>query len=316
MAMANFLALFLLMELIAGGYRDGANGLSMNYYVFSCPFAEAIVRNTVTSALKSDPTLAAGLVRMHFHDCWIQGCDGSVLIDSTKDNTAEKESPGNQSVRGFELIDDVKEQLEEQCPGVVSCADIVAMAAREAVALSGGPVYDIPKGRKDGRRSKIEDTLSAPAPTFNASELVRVFGLRGFSAQDMVALSGGHTLGVARCLTFKNRLSDPVDPTMDSDFSKTLSKTCSGGDDAEQTFDMTRNNFDNFYFQALQRKSGVLFSDQTLYNNPRTKSIVKGYAMNQAKFFLDFQQAMVKMSLLDVKEGSQGEVRADCRKIN
>jgi hypothetical protein len=72
MAMANFLALFLLMELIAGGYRDGANGLSMNYYVFSCPFAEAIVRNTVTSALKSDPTLAAGLVRMHFHDCWIQ----------------------------------------------------------------------------------------------------------------------------------------------------------------------------------------------------------------------------------------------------
>jgi peroxidase len=58
-----------------------------------------------------------------------------VLIDSTKDNTAEKESPGNQSVRGFELIDDVKEQLEEQCPGVVSCADIVAMAAREAVAL-------------------------------------------------------------------------------------------------------------------------------------------------------------------------------------
>jgi len=121
---------------------------------------------------------------------------------------------------------------------------------------------------------------------------------------------------VARCLTFKNRLSDPVDPTMDSDFSKTLSKTCSGGDDAEQTFDMTRNNFDNFYFQALQRKSGVLFSDQTLYNNPITKSIVKGYAMNQAKFFLDFQQAMVKMSLLDVKEGSQGEVRADCRKIN
>ena len=72
MATANFLALFLLMELIAGGYRDGANGLSMNYYVFSCPFAEAIVRNTVTSALKSDPTLAAGLVRMHFHDCWIQ----------------------------------------------------------------------------------------------------------------------------------------------------------------------------------------------------------------------------------------------------
>ncbi|KAJ6697563.1 hypothetical protein OIU85_003891 [Salix viminalis] len=239
MAMANFLALFLLMELIAGGYRDGANGLSMNYYVFSCPFAEPIVRNTVASALQSDPTLAAG--------------------------------------------------------------------------LSGGPVYDIPKGRKDGRRSKIEDTFTAPAPSFNASELVRAFGQRGFSARDMVALSGAHTLGVARCSSFKNRLGDP---TMDSDFSKTLSKTCSGGDNAEQPFDMTRNNFDNSYFQALQRKSGLLFSDQTLYSDPRTKSIADGYAKNQATFFLDFQQAMVKMSLLDVKEGSKGEVRSDCRRIN
>ncbi|KAI5591943.1 hypothetical protein BDE02_04G118000 [Populus trichocarpa] len=183
MVLANFLGVVLLMELIAGGYRFGADGLSMNYYVFNCPLAEPIVRSTVSSALQSDPTLAAALVRMHFHDCWIQGCDGSILLDSTKDNTAEKDSPGNLSVRGFELIDDVKEQLENQCPGVVSCADIVAMAAREAVSWSGGPVYDIPKGRKDGRRSKIEDTINLPFPTFNASELVRVFGKRGFSAQ-------------------------------------------------------------------------------------------------------------------------------------
>ena len=55
-------------------------------------------------------------------------------------------------------------------------------------------MYDIPKGRKDGRRSKIEDTINLPFPTFNASELIGVFGQRGFSAQDMVALSGKHSL--------------------------------------------------------------------------------------------------------------------------
>lgn len=51
-------------------------------------------------------------------------------------------------------------------------------------------MYDIPKGRKDGTRSKIEDTINLPAPIFNASQLIKVFGQRGFSAKDMVALSG------------------------------------------------------------------------------------------------------------------------------
>lgn len=55
---------------------------------------------------------------------------------------------------------------------------------------AGGPVYDIPKGRKDGRRSKIEDTINLPFPTFNASELIKLFDKHGFTAQEMVALSG------------------------------------------------------------------------------------------------------------------------------
>ncbi|XP_052195234.1 peroxidase 47 [Diospyros lotus] len=326
MASANMVgAIVLLMEIIAlvSGVRFqlGANGLSMEYYMMSCPFAEPIVKNTVNAALQSDPTLAAGLVRMHFHDCFIQGCDASILIDSTKGNTAEKDSPANLSLRGYKIIDDAKEQLEEQCPGVVSCADILAMAARDAVFFAGGPVYDIPKGRKDGRRSKIEDTFNLPSPFLNSSELVRMFGQHGFTAQEMVALSGAHTLGVTHCASFKNRLKNfdsthDVDPTLDSGFASALSKTCSAGDNAEQPFDSSRNSFDNDYYNALQRKSGVLVSDQTLYSSPQTRSFVNAYAMNQAMFFFHFQQAMLKMSLLDVKQASQGEVRQTCRVIN
>ncbi|XP_022858652.1 peroxidase 47-like [Olea europaea var. sylvestris] len=321
MAMSYMFALIFAMDIIVSGFRFGVDGLSMNYYIMNCPFAEGIIRNTVNRALQSDPTLAAGLVRMHFHDCFVEGCDGSVLIDSSKGNKAEKDSPANLSLRGYEIIDQAKEEIEQQCPGVVSCADILAMAARDAVFFAGGPVYDIPKGRKDGRRSKIEDTINLPPPTLNSSELMRMFGQRGFTAQEMVALSGAHTLGVARCSSFKHRLSNfdatnDVDPTLDTKFAKTLSKTCSAGDNAEQAFDSTRNSFDNDYFYALQRKNGVLFSDQTLFASARTRGIVNGYAMNQAMFFLDFQQAMVKMSMLDVKEGSKGEVRDNCRLIN
>ncbi|KAL3597194.1 hypothetical protein D5086_008831 [Populus alba] len=243
MVFANFLGVVLLMELIAGGFRFGADGLSMNYYVFNCPLAEPILRSTVTSALQSDPTLAAALVRMHFHDCWIQ----HLLI--------------------YELSGDGGNHSQE-----VQCM-----------------TYQ--------KEEKMGEGVSRFSSSFCGHHLVYV---------------GAHTLGVARCSSFKTRLSDPVDPTMDSDFSKALAKTCSGGDNAEQPFDVTRNNFDSFYFQALQRKAGVLFSDQTLYNNPKTKAIVNNYAMNQAMFFLDFQRAMVKMSLLDVKEGSKGEIEHSC----
>ena len=127
---------------------------------------------------------------------------------------------------------------------------------------------------------------------------------------------GAHTLGVARCSSFKNRLSDTVDPNLDSGFAQQLAKTCSAGDNAEQSFDATRNTFDNAYYNGLQRKTGVLSSDQTLFASASTRGIVNGYAFNQAMFFLDFQQAMVKMSMLDLKEGSKGEVQRNCRKIN
>ncbi|CAI9285208.1 unnamed protein product [Lactuca saligna] len=295
------------------------NGLNMNYYIMTCPMVEFIIKNSVNSALRADPTLAAGLIRMHFHDCFIEGCDASVLLDSTKDNTAEKDSPANLSLRGYEIIDDAKQQLEMQCPGIVSCADIVAMAARDAVFFAGGPVYDIPKGRKDGTRSKIEDTRNLPPPILNSSELIKMFGQHGFSAQEMVALSGGHTLGVARCSSFKNRLKSfdsthEVDPSIDNQFVKTLANTCNAGDNAEQPFDASRNMFDNAYYNALQRQAGVLSSDQTLMTDPKTRPIVNGYAMNQAMFFFDFQRAMIKMGLLDVKE--TGQVRQNCRKIN
>lgn len=137
----------------------------------------------------------------------------------------------------------------------------------------------------------------------------------------LVEHAGAHTIGVARCSSFKSRLknfdsSHDVDPTLSSTMATMLSKTCSAGDNEEAALDRTSTSFDNDYFTGLQSGAGVLFSDQTLFNSPRTRGWVNAYAMNTARFFLDFQPAMMRMGQLDVKEGDDGEVRQDCRRVN
>ena len=75
-----------------------------------------------------------------------QGCDASVLLDDSAMFTSEKNAvPNAKSIRGFEVIDEIKSKFEEACPETVSCADILALAARGSTVLVSIRTLGLPK---------------------------------------------------------------------------------------------------------------------------------------------------------------------------
>lgn len=265
--------------------------------------------------------MAGSLLRLHFHDCFVQGCDGSLLL-KTIPGVLEGEQQvlqNNNSVRGFNVVDEIKAALERQCPGVVSCADILAMAARDSVAVSGGPPYTVLLGRRDSRTaSRALAAQNLPFANFSVSELAANFANVGLSTAEMVVLSGGHTFGKARCVTFAPRLTpNPADPAAPSEpFRQYLVRQCASNRivDLDVT---TPTLFDRHYYTNLQNKSGVLHTDQILYATPGvTRDLVDCYAANQTAFFIDFVAAMIKMGNITPLTGSQGEIRRNCGVVN
>jgi peroxidase len=125
---------------VPGGHGGGFPPalLQPHFYDHACPQMQAIVGSIVAKAHAEDPRMAASLLRMHFHDCFVQGCDASVLLDADGSGrfvTEKRSNPNKDSLRGFEVIDEIKAALEHACPHTVSCADIVAVAARDSVVL-------------------------------------------------------------------------------------------------------------------------------------------------------------------------------------
>nr|CAB3465179.1 unnamed protein product [Digitaria exilis] len=154
--------LLLALAVAAHGYHQ----LSSTFYDGSCPDAHDVVRRVIKDARVSDPRIPASLIRLHFHDCFVNGCDGSLLLDEDLPAIqTEKDVPANnKSARGFDVVDDIKAALEESCPGIVSCADILALAAEISVELAGGPRWEVLLGRRDGTTTNIASAKNLPSP--------------------------------------------------------------------------------------------------------------------------------------------------------
>nr|AYD69105.1 peroxidase 52 [Humulus lupulus] len=302
-------------------YADD-DDLSTGFYSKSCPKVFSTVKSAVHSAISNERRIGASLLRLHFHDCFVNGCDGSILLDDTSSFTGEKTAaPNNNSVRGFGVVDKIKAKVEEVCPGVISCADILTIAARDSVVILGGPDWEVKVGRRDSKTASFNDANSGviPPPTSTLSNLINRFQAKGLSAKDMVALSGAHTIGKARCTSFRNRIYNETN--IDSSFAKSKQNKCprtsGSGDNNLADLDVsTPNKFDNFYFKNLLNQKGLLHSDQILFNGGSTDSIVKRYSNKPSTFDEDFVKAMIKMGDIEPLTGSSGEIRKHCARPN
>lgn len=180
------------------------------------------------------------------------------------------------------------------------------------------------KGRKDGKISKASETTSLPAPFLNFTQLIGSFAQRGLGLKDLVALSGGHTLGFSHCSSFEARLrnfslTSDIDPTMEENFANRLKKKCPlpNKDHAAGEFlDSTSSKFDNDYYKELMAGRGVFGSDQSLYSDQSSSWIVEAFAKDQITFFKEFVASMVKLGNIGIKSDQDGEVRVQCRQIN
>ncbi|KAL8166330.1 LOW QUALITY PROTEIN: hypothetical protein V2J09_007829 [Rumex salicifolius] len=302
-------------------------GLQVGFYRKTCPSAEAIVRKTVNKYVSQTPGLGGGLIRMHFHDCFVRGCDASILIDSTTGNSAEKDSVANNpSLRGFQIIDAAKSALESACPQTVSCADLLAFAARDSAALLGGISYQVPSGRRDGRVSRQAEALqNLPGPSFNLQQLKTSFSNKGLSLADMVTLSGAHSIGGSHCSSFSPRLysfnsTTNQDPSISPAFAAALKKKCPSANNAPNPrVDLdfvTPNKLDNQYYKNVMSHRVLFTSDQTLLSSSVTAKMVYGFGKQGGNWESRFAKAMVKMGSIQVMTGSQGEIRKNCRIIN
>ncbi|XP_061992488.1 peroxidase E5-like [Rosa rugosa] len=311
---------------------DGGHGLHVGFYAKTCPNVEDIVADVVKRVQQNDPKLPPALIRLFFHDCFVKGCDASILLDTTASggNRVEKTSTANgETLRGLEVIDEIKAELEKQCPQSVSCADILAYAAREAVVLAGLPRHNVPAGRRDSRTSRSDDAdENLPTARTPLNDLIHIFARRNFTVEEMVVLSGAHSIGEAQCTQVTDRLYTfspvvPRDPALDPAFANELAGKCPAEQPPGQAlqfkvdFDTTTPLvLDNNYYLNLQKGRGLLQSDQVLAIDPGTRPFVDQMAASNEAWTKRFLKAMIKMGRINVLTKTEGEIRTNCRAVN
>ncbi|XP_010528140.1 PREDICTED: peroxidase 21 [Tarenaya hassleriana] len=294
--------------------------LQMNYYGESCPKAEEIIRQQVETLYYKHGNTAVSWLRNLFHDCAVKSCDASLLLETVE---SEQKSVRSFGMRNFKYVKTIKDALERECPSTVSCADIVALSAREGIVMLKGPRIEMKTGRRDSRESYLgEVERLIPNHNDSLSSVLSTFDSMGIDLEATVALLGAHSVGRVHCVNLVHRLYPTVDPTLDPNYAQYLKGRCPTPNPDPNAVLYSRNDretpmvIDNFYFKNILEHKGLLTVDEELATDPRTAPYVTKMAADNGYFYAQFSRGVRLLSETNPLTGDQGEIRRDCRFVN
>ncbi|KAL6987418.1 Peroxidase 21 [Sarracenia purpurea var. burkii] len=253
----------------------------------------------------------------------VKSCDASLLLATKHDVVSEMTSSRSIGLRNFKYVGAIKEVVDSECPATVSCADILALAARDGVVLLGGPRIEMKTGRKDSKVSYaavVDDFI--PNHNDSISTVLSRFRSIGIDVEGTVSLLGAHSVGRVHCLNLVNRLYPTVDSTLDPEYAKYLKRRCPSPAPDPNAVEYARNDLDtpmvldNMYYKHVLNHKGLLLVDQELASDPITAPFVEKMATDNGYFHDQFSRALLLLSENNPLAGDEGEIRKDCRYVN
>ncbi|RVW74914.1 Peroxidase N1 [Vitis vinifera] len=209
-------------------------GTRVGFYSRTCPQVESIVQKTVNSHFQSNPAIAPGLLRMHFHDCFVQGCDASILIDGS----VHRENGWAKSVYKRTNVESATGRRD----GRVSLASNVNN-------LPG------PRDSVEVQKKKFADK--------GLNDQIWLLLLVRIDTGTMMN-QRGHTIGTAACQAFRYRLynfstttANGADPSMDATFVTQLQALCPANGDASRRVALDTDASTKTFFSAFLGVRGL-----------------------------------------------------------
>eukprot|EP00245_Coleochaete_scutata_P007179 TRINITY_DN22291_c0_g1_i1.p1 TRINITY_DN22291_c0_g1~~TRINITY_DN22291_c0_g1_i1.p1 ORF type:complete len:355 (-),score=60.74 TRINITY_DN22291_c0_g1_i1:535-1599(-) len=227
-----------------------------------------LVHGVLDPIIDTDPSRrgnAGALLRLAFHDAFTRDESGGGANGSIRFETRRKPNTSLPAIM-WQKLNQASAVINKTRSVPLSNADLYMLAGAQAVEKTGGPKIVVPLGRTDSLTVDPDNLL--PERRSGVDELRKGFRVVNFTDKDLVALSGGHTLGLSRGV-FPGR-----------------------------ALDNTPAKFDNTYFKQVKEKAAVFASDNNLMKDKGTLDYVTQFADDQQAFFDAFTEAYIKMSLI------------------